>query len=60
MDEAPVIDSSPLILLTCTAHLDLLRAIDDVVLVPGEVVQEILEYGPDDPTVLALARTNWL
>jgi predicted nucleic acid-binding protein len=29
-------------------------------LVPDEVAEEIEEYGPDDPTVRALARTAWL
>lgn len=60
MGEAPVIDSSSLILLTRTAHLHLLRAVADEILVPDEVVDEIQEYGPDDPTVLALGRTDWL
>jgi predicted nucleic acid-binding protein len=55
-----VVDSSPVILLAKTGHLDLLRLAGDPVLLPGAVEQEIYQGGPNDPAVQALGRTSWL
>lgn len=56
----PVINSSPLILLTRTGLLDLLQALNPEVVVPTAVGTEIQRRGAMDVTVQALAQTDWL
>lgn len=56
----PVINASPLILLTKAGLLDLLQLLSTEVLVPAAVVTEIEQYGEMDVTARALAQTNWL
>jgi predicted nucleic acid-binding protein len=58
--EPPVVNASPLILLTRADHLDLLRAAGERVVVPRAVVREIHAYGPADPTAIALSGTDWI
>lgn len=60
MAEPPVVDASPLIVLTRAGHLDLLRSGGQHVLVPKAVASEILAYGASDPTAVALERTEWI
>jgi predicted nucleic acid-binding protein len=55
----PVVNTSPLILLSKIGHLDLLRLAGDVVLVPEPVAHEVKTYW-DDSTAKAMAAMPWL
>ncbi|GET39214.1 DUF3368 domain-containing protein [Microseira wollei] len=57
---SPVIDSSPLILLTKANLLSLLQMFYPEVLVPSAVATEIQQYGETDVTFQALTQTDWL
>ncbi len=59
-DIPPVIDTSPLILLTKADLLHLLQMFYQKVFVPAAVAAEIQIYGQADLTFQALAQTNWL
>lgn len=56
----PVTNASPLIFLSGSGYLELLRPEGGVVLVPEPVAREIRQYGADDPTARALATASWL
>jgi predicted nucleic acid-binding protein len=58
--EAAVVDASPLIYLSATSQLPLLRLAAEEVLVPRAVADEVGRWGEDDPTARALAATPWL
>jgi predicted nucleic acid-binding protein len=58
--EAAVVNASPLIYLSETAQLELLRLAADEVLVPRAVADEVRRWGNDDPAARALATTSWL
>jgi predicted nucleic acid-binding protein len=58
--ERPIVDASPLILLTRAGRLDLLRQADERIVVPRAVADEILAYGGDDPTASALREADWI
>lgn len=60
MAERPVINASPLILLTKAGLLDLLQLLSQEVVVPAAVAMEIQQYGVRDVTSQAIAQTNWL
>lgn len=60
MDEAAIVNSSPLIYLSRTPHLDLLQLAAGEVSVPRTVAAEIQARGPSDPAAKALADTRWL
>ncbi|MUG93267.1 DUF3368 domain-containing protein [Scytonema sp. UIC 10036] len=56
----PVINASPLILLTKAGLLELLQLLNTEILVPAAVVTEIQQYGEMDVTAQALAQITWL
>lgn len=56
----PIIDSSPLILLTKANWLSLLQMFYPEVLVPSTVAAEIRQYGTTDVTFQSLIQTEWL
>jgi predicted nucleic acid-binding protein len=58
--ESAVINASPLIFLSRSGHLDLLKAFADTVWVPEPVAKEILARGPDDISAQAIQQTPWL
>jgi predicted nucleic acid-binding protein len=60
MAEPPVTNTSPLTILTGSGRLDLLGLAGEPVLVPATVADEVAAYGPDDPTVRAIAEADWL
>jgi len=60
MAEPPVVNTSPLIILTRAGLLNALRLLADTILVPTAVVTEVDVRGPNDPTVRAIAETDWL
>ena len=60
MADQAVVNASPLILLSRGGHLDLLRLVADVVLVPAAVADEILARGEGDVTAKAVAHTPWI
>jgi len=60
MNEAAVVDASPLIYLAHANLIDLLRVASPEVLVPRTVSQEIRRRGSADPTVQVLDSTPWL
>jgi predicted nucleic acid-binding protein len=60
MDEAAVLDASPLILLARAGLLDLVRGLRLRVVVPAAVLEEIQRKGPDDVTARAVAAADWL
>ena len=60
MAESAVVDTSPLIILSRAGELHLLQLAAEQVVVPTAVQREIEAYGPDDPTVRAIAATPWL
>lgn len=60
MAEPAIINASPLIFLSRSGHLALLRAFADDVWVPETVAEEILRRGPDDQTARAIQQTPWL
>jgi predicted nucleic acid-binding protein len=57
---SPVIDSSPLILLTKAKLLNILQIFYPEVLVPSTVATEIRQYGTTDVTFQSLIQTEWL
>jgi predicted nucleic acid-binding protein len=57
---SPIVNSSPLIFLSKGGCFDLLRAINDTILIPDAVLNEINRRGPSDPTVQAIHRASWL
>ena len=60
MPEQIVVNASPLIFLSRSGHLDLLRVACDRAVVPEAVAGEIRARGDSDPTARALAQTEWL
>lgn len=60
MAEAPVVNASPLILLTRAGHVAILERTAERILVPSAVASEIRAYGSADPTAAALASSPWL
>jgi predicted nucleic acid-binding protein len=58
LDEAAVLDASPIILLARAGFLDLLRVFNHPLVIPGPVAAEILQKGPDDIAAKALQRTG--
>ncbi len=60
MAERPVVNASPLILLSRANWLHLLRLAGDTIVVPSAVADEIRARGPNDPTSVALATNDWL
>jgi predicted nucleic acid-binding protein len=58
--EAPVVNASPLIFLSRSNLLHLLRLAGETVIVPAVVAEEINRRGPDDPTARALHDNAWL
>ena len=56
----PIVDTSPLIVLSRAHLLDLLTIAGERVLVPTAVIAEVAAYGPDDPTFQAVSATPWL
>ena len=60
MTEPAVTNTSPLIVLTRIGYEHLLLAEGDRVIVPRAVADEVQVFGPDDPTVRALATHEWL
>lgn len=60
MAERPVVNASPLILLSKGDLLDLLRLVGDEVLVPAPVATEIERRGQNDVTVRAMVAAPWL
>lgn len=57
---AAVVNASPLIYLSQTAQLELLRLAAEEVLVPRAVADEVRRWGDEDAAVRALAATPWL
>ncbi len=55
-----IINASPLIFLSRSRHLDLLRAFADEIWVPESVATEILRRGRRDITAQAIRQTEWL
>ncbi len=60
MAERPVVNASPLILLSRANWLHLLRLSGDTIVVPAAVANEIRARGADDPIHRALEATDWL
>lgn len=60
MDDAAVVNASPLIFLSKAGHIDLLRLVSSQVAVPESVALEINRRGADDITARTLAATPWL
>ena len=60
MAKIAVMNASPLIFLSRSGQLDLLRHFADRILVPEPVIQEIQAKGPDDITAIAFEDTSWL
>lgn len=58
MDEAAVLDASPIILLARAGFLDLLCVLDRPLVVLHPVAEEVLQRGPDDIAARALQRTE--
>lgn len=55
-----MVNSSPLIILTRAGILEFLQLVGGQIFVCSAVAQEIAAYGPDDPTVRAVAGADWL
>lgn len=60
MDDTAVANASPLILLSRTGRLDLIRVAGSAVVVPRPVADEIGMKGGDDITHRAMRETSWL
>ena len=60
MPNPVVVNASPIIVLAKTGYLDLIRLMGQHVWVPLPVKQEVLQAGPNDPSVQALSQTPWL
>ena len=55
-----IVNASPLILLSKTGQLDLLRLGSADVVTPDAVIAEIGAKGSTDPTAVAVRQTRWL
>lgn len=55
-----VVNASPLIYLSATGHLDLLRLAGAEIVVPQAVAREVQSWGEGDPARRALAAVSWL
>ena len=60
MDEPPVVNASPLILLARANRLELLASQSSRIHVPGPVAEELQARSEDDPAVRALRTREWL
>lgn len=60
MTEAPAVNTSPLVFLSRSGMLELLRLANTRVVIPRTVMEEIAVRGPDDVTVKAVETTEWL
>lgn len=60
MDEAPVVNASPLIYLSKAGLMELLQLLAPSVWVPEAVAAEIQRRGRSDVTAKALSSTAWL
>ncbi len=60
MADTAIINASPLIFLSRSRHLDLLRTVADEIWVPEPVATEIQQRGSHDLTAQAIADTDWL
>lgn len=60
MASAPVVNASPLILLSRIRMTDVLCIGAQEVVVPRAVASEVLAYGNNDPTALAMRDCAWL
>jgi predicted nucleic acid-binding protein len=60
LDDRPVVNSSPLIVLAAAGHLHLLRMLGRRMIVPLVVAHEVRRYGDTDPAHRALAELDWL
>ena len=60
MADKAIINASPLIFLSRSRHLDLLRAFADEVWVPEAVATEILHRGRHDISARTIEHTEWL
>lgn len=60
MTEAPAVNTSPLVFLSRSGMLELLRLANRRVVIPRTVMEEIAVRGPDDVTVKAVETTEWL
>jgi predicted nucleic acid-binding protein len=60
VDEIAVINASPLILLSRSQNLVLLREFAKRILVPASVAEEIAARGKGDITVRAIAQSSWI
>jgi len=58
LDEAAVLDASPVIPLARAGFLDLLRVSNHPLVILAIVADEILQKGPDDIAAKALQRTG--
>ncbi len=60
MTDVAVVNASPLIYLSETGRLELLRLAGQQIVVPQAVAEEVRRWGSEDPAVRALAATPWL
>ena len=60
MAKTVIINASPLIFLSRSGHLPLLKTFADEVWVPKPVATEIQQRGPDDISAQAIRDTDWL
>ncbi|ELR97738.1 DUF3368 domain-containing protein [Gloeocapsa sp. PCC 73106] len=60
MTNFPVINTSPLIFLTKGGYLKLLKVLNEVIIVPKAVADEIMAYGEEDITYQQLKQNSWL
>ncbi len=60
MTDKVIINASPLIFLSRSHHLALLKSFADEVWVPEPVAKEILQRGQQDITAQAIKKTAWL
>ncbi|MBL1276060.1 MAG: DUF3368 domain-containing protein [Ectothiorhodospiraceae bacterium] len=60
MTDKVIINASPLIFLSRSHHLTLLKSFADEVWVPEPVAEEILQRGQQDITAQAIKKTAWL
>ncbi|MGO9469906.1 MAG: DUF3368 domain-containing protein [Isosphaeraceae bacterium] len=60
MSSRRIVNASPLILLSKTGQLDLLRLGGAEVVTPDAVIMEIRAKGGNDPTALTIRQTSWL
>ena len=60
MAKTVIINASPLIFLSRSGHLSLLKTFADEVWVPKPVAIEIQQRGPDDISAQAIRDTDWL